>query len=251
MRSGAGNRGQRSHRGQGQRGQGLGVGVKGHTGVRGCVHRGHTERSGAREVRGQGGQGSGRSGARGLGDTVGRPSVRCLGGQVCGLTDSSSWIMWTRLSRTWDTFLRTRGEAGSDTSARLHLLSYTELITAPASLSSSTHLDLMLEKFLPSARCWMERFLANHTSRGLRSMSKPQGRNHTTICQCTTSGDTGLLLLTTATTVRDYCYRLLLLITVIDYCYRLLLLITVTDYCYRLLLLLQTTATDYCYRLLL
>lgn len=38
---------------------------------------------------------------------------------------------------------------------------------------SVTHLDLMLLKFLPSERCLMERFLASHTSRVVRSISRP------------------------------------------------------------------------------
>lgn len=42
---------------------------------------------------------------------------------------------------------------------------------------SQTHLDLMLLKFLPSDRCLMDRFLANHTSKVLRSESKPAAGN--------------------------------------------------------------------------
>lgn len=40
-----------------------------------------------------------------------------------------------------------------------------------------THLDLMLLKFLPSDRCLIERFLASHTSRVLRSESRPAAGN--------------------------------------------------------------------------
>lgn len=39
------------------------------------------------------------------------------------------------------------------------------------------YLDLMLLKFLPSERCRIDRFLANHTSSVDRSESRPVGRH--------------------------------------------------------------------------
>ena len=78
--------------------------------------------------------------------------------------------MWTRLSRTGDTFLEEHQFNEHQNTWNQNNWTIQEHFQEVV----QTHLDLMLWKFLPSERVLTERFLASHTSRVMRSMSRPE-----------------------------------------------------------------------------